>query len=280
MAAKCLLALISSVLLTISAVLAQSDTSKIAVQCALPYNTGQNSLTQVDLQRLGNHDIVILVDKSGSMSTSDCPAVNGGNSKVSKIMKFLLASQVGGYGPSSLLGLSRWDWCREQSLDMSRQTQPVLANGFTIVPFDGGYSIHHNMNIETLSEIFASYRPGGSTYLSPPLAQVCKEYFAKRDYAPNTTKPLLIGIITDGVPTEPERVLKTIVNVTQQMHYANEVTIIFFLIGQDDIEGNQFVSNLMHELPKKQARYNIVRAVPFNEVERFGLARSLANSLN
>ena len=51
------------------------------------------------------------------------------------------------------------------------------------------------------------------------------------------------------------------------------------LIGQDDAWGNQFISNLFYELPRKGASFNIVRAIPFQQLQTSGLARSLAMNL-
>ena len=97
--------------------------------------------------------------------------------------------------------------------------------------------------------------------------------------SPETSKPLLIGIITDGTPTDHSRVLKTIVEATKQMHNAKEITIVFFLIGEKDYKGNKFICNLLYKQQKKGAPYNIVKAVPFTKLEKLGLAQSLVLAL-
>ena len=41
-------------------------------------SVSSNTLTQAQIQKLAAHDIVLLIDKSGSMATADCPT-NGSN---------------------------------------------------------------------------------------------------------------------------------------------------------------------------------------------------------
>jgi len=229
-----------------------------------------NSLTQVQLQRLAAHDIVLLIDKSGSMATPDCP----------------LAENIGlkTYLPSLLLGSSpfantRWQWCRQQIAQMSELTREALPAGFSVLLFDSSYYLFPHVSEETLPRIFENNGPGGSTNLTLPLATVFNDYFKRQNLSRVKIKPLLVGIITDGCPDEPRAVHKLLVNLTHSLQNSKEITIIFFLIGGHDSEGEKFVHSLTEQLVSDGATFNIVKGIPFSEVQRSGLARTLADNL-
>lgn len=224
----------------------------------------------VELQPLRNHQVVIFIDRSLSMSTCDCPAVPGAHSKL---------KTTGKSGSSPQWCSSRWDWCSDQVTKMAEQAKSALPDGFTVVIFGSSFHIHKNMTTAQLQYEFHSRAPFGGTALGPPLKRIFQDYFLDRTFSPGVCKPLLIGIITDGVPHDHSRVLKTIAQATQQMHNANEITVVFFLIGENDYWGSAYISKLMYKLPQKGAVYPIVKAVPFSKLEELGLARSLAYSL-
>jgi hypothetical protein len=276
MFAKHTLLTIFALMLSASQVNAQTENGSATATSEVRCNIAPDHLTAVELNRLGAHDIVILVDRSGSMNTCDCPKVTNGGLKASKLRLLLTPGLLIGGSTRS----SRWDWCADQALEMSTQARSALPNGFTVILFGSHSSIHQNMSTETLPQLFRSTIPMGPTYLGPALANVCKKYFKQRDESKSISKPLLIGVITDGVPLDPERVTKSIVDATHKMSYPQEITVIFFLIGQDDGLGNQFIRQLIYELPRRNASYNIVRAVPFWELEKSGLARSLSTNLD
>ena len=224
----------------------------------------------VELQPLRTHQVVILVDRSLSMSTCDCPQVPGAHVKVKKMGKSYLAPQ---------LCSSRWDWCSYQVTQMAEQAKSVLPDGFTVVLFGSSFHIYTDMTADGLQNIFRNREPFGGTVLGPPLKHIFQRYFNQRTLAPETSKPLLIGIITDGTPTDHSRLLKTIAEASKQMRNAKEITIVFFLIGEKDYKGNDFVSKLIYKLQEKGVSYNIIKAIPFTKLEKFGLAQCLVLGL-
>ncbi len=206
-----------------------------------PKGTGeQRPFVAVGLQPLRDHQVVIFVDRSLSMSTRDCPQVPGAHVKVSS--KSHLTPQ---------LYSSRWDWCSYQVTQMAKQARSALPDGFTVVLFGSSFHIHKNMTAEGLEDIFHTKAPFGGTVLGHPLKRIFQDYFNQRTLTPETSKPLLIGIITDGTPTDHSKVLKTVVKATKQMRNAKEITIVFFLIGEKDYKGNDFICSLIDKLKRK-----------------------------
>ena len=146
----------------------------------------------------------------------------------------------------------------------------ILPAGFTVLLFDSGYYLFPRVNTNSLAHIFATNNPGGSTNLTLPLSKVFDDYFRRKRLS--KIKPLLIGVITDGCPDDPYSVRKLLVKVSQALSNPNEITIVFFLIGGHDSEGEKFARDLSRAV-------SLVRSVPFNEVQSSGLARALADNL-
>ncbi len=68
-----------------------------------------NTLTQVQLKKLAAHDIVLIIDKSGSMSTADCPTSGHSGLKstlASLALAVVLRPLVGSGAANKFLNLS------------------------------------------------------------------------------------------------------------------------------------------------------------------------------
>lgn len=231
-----------------------------------------NTLTKVDLQRLAAHDIVLLVDKSGSMNTTDCPVSGGGAAKLGSIITPLLAG-------GSLLATSRWSWCHAQTEKMAKQTEEVLPEGFSVVLFDSRFAIFPHVTVNGLADMFRKNHPGGGTDLAAPLDCVFRDYFKRKQVPKASIKPLLIGIITDGCPNFPRPVHDVIIRATHSVNNQSEIVIVFFLIGGQDRTGEEFVHDVTHNLTYEGASFNIVKSVSFHELKKLGLAKALAENL-
>ncbi len=250
---------------------AKVDTTKLQANVSQDVSDN-NGLTQVELQRLAAHDIVILVDKSGSMNTGDCPTSGGTASTVGSIVLPML---VGG----SLLSTSRWRWCHTQTSKMAVQTENVLPEGFSLVLFDSRFKVYPHVTVAGLADTFSKNHPGGGTDLAAPLDCAFRDYFNRKRISKVPIKPLLIGIITDGCPNFPRSVHDVIIRATHSMTNPTDITIVFFLIGNQDREGEEFVQDISHNLTREGATYNIVKPVSFRELKKIGLAKALAENL-
>ncbi len=227
------------------------------------------TLTQIDLQRLAKHDVVLLIDRSSSMASLDCPAGKGG-AKIG-----MLPALLG----LPIMATSRWEWCQHQTADLSRQTQGIFQQGITIVLFSSGFVTLPNVTVDAVPRIFENNFPMGGTNLAPPLAMQIGEYFRRRQMSNGRARPVMIGVITDGCPTNKMAVKEAIVEATQMMRDPQEITIVFFLIGAMDFMGERFVNDLATNLTRQGARYQIVKQVTFSELQRLGLAKAIADNL-
>lgn len=206
---------------------------------------GGRELTRQELAVLGSYDIAIVIDKSGSMSSNDCPG-----------------------------GMSRWDWCREQMLGFARQTASVFRQGIDILLFSSEFQAFPNTNFNAIKTVFANNRPSGGTQMSEPLEAVFNEHFRKRDQFGNTKK-LIVEVISDGEPSDRGQVAAAIARATQRMQKPGEITVSFLQIGNDGGSAlNYFDNNLMRD----GAMEDIVDVEPFYVVANQGLSQAILNA--
>lgn len=223
-----------------------------------------------DLARIGNHDVVLIIDKSGSMEEQDCPESLG---NVRGILGLLGLTQNSGGA------ISRWDWCKEQAYDLARQTSGVLPEGMTVVLFSTDSKVFQHVDIRQVPQIFAMNSPKGTTHETEAIQMVFDDYFKRRDNSNGNVKPLLIAVITDGLPNSPGSVKRAIVQATKRMTRPDEIQMTFLQIGEDQ-KGEEFVQELAHNLTNQNAQFDIVDCKPFRDLLRTGLVRALVDCIS
>jgi uncharacterized protein with von Willebrand factor type A (vWA) domain len=115
---------------------------------------------------LTKYDIVLLLDKSGSMSTRDCPN-----------------------------GKSRWEYAQESTLALAYKCAEYDKDGITIIPFANTFKEYENTTPEKVAQIFKENEPSGGTDTAGTLTHVLNKYFA------NKQKPIIVVVITDVFKT-------------------------------------------------------------------------------
>ena len=206
---------------------------------------------QKNFKVLANYNVELLVDRSMSMKAPDCPD-----------------------------GLSRWGWCGQQAADLATALAPYTPNGLTIVPFATEYDVFGHATAPNIDYMFNNLQLQFGTRLYEPLAERLDNYFAH--YKPGV-KPLLIVVVTDGLPVpkiEPELVRNELIQSSQKMNSAGQVTVIFCQIGGKDREGQRYLLDLDQNLVSQGARYHYVHAISFDELQEAGLGPALAASIN
>jgi hypothetical protein len=202
------------------------------------------------LRILANYQLELIVDQSLSMGKNDCPG-----------------------------GLSRWDWCGVQAADLSRAISSFVPEGLTITPFNEGFRVHKNVSPQDIVTLFQTGRRHWGTELAEPLADRLNSFFKNRSKNP---KPLLIAVITDGIPVpppEPEMVIQELVKASKRMSNPFEVTVVFFQIGGNDRFGHKYLQYLDQNLFRDGARFHLVHTFPFEQLQQIGLANALVQTM-
>lgn len=214
------------------------------------FNSGISKvLNKQELALLSNYEIVIVIDKSGSMNETDCPG-----------------------------GLSRWEWCREQLLSFTSQTSSVFRNGITVALFSSGFQVFRSVGFSVVPDIFSKNMPSGGTYMAKPLSQILDEYFGRRDGSPSSTRKLLIQVISDGEPSDKGDLIAAISRASRRMNRPDEVRINFLQIGNER-DGMEALNKLDTRLVGDEgAQFDIVSVEPFSAVIQEGLPKALVDT--
>ena len=202
------------------------------------------------MQKLSHYNFQIIMDRSLSMQTRDCP-----------------------------LQLSRWDWCGAQAAQIAKGLEPFVTNGLTLIPFNHGFDVYENATPHNIIDVFNDHGFKLGTYLYEPLANRFDDFFTNT--AP-TRKPLLLVVITDGVPwpaPQPEMVKAELINASQRMTNPDELIVVFLQIGDDDKYGRDYLVNLGGTLMGQGAKYPCIHTSTFDELKQTGLANAIVSTV-
>jgi hypothetical protein len=197
---------------------------------------------------LANFQIELIVDCSTSMSRRDCPH-----------------------------GLSRWQWCGMQSQELANALASYLPHGLTVTTFSGKYEVHKLVSPQIVADIFQHPNFDHGTRLAAPLRDRLGEYFDRRT---PEAKPLLVVVITDGVPyppPEPDFVENELIRASRLMQRKHEVTIVFFQIGQHEPQGEVYLEELGKNLVRDGGKFRIVHTILFKKLKTIGLSQALVD---
>jgi len=189
-----------------------------------------------------NHDLVMIIDRSGSMAAKDCPNK-----------------------------MSRWDWCCQQARDLA-QAAAQASSAVTTVFFNDEYNVFEGLNPNDIPARFAEYQPRGDTFLNDPLAEQLNHYFQTR------TKPLIIVIVTDGMPDDCPAIADSIKEASNQLRYAGEITITFLLIGHQ-VDETGLRARVGEHMDGSIKNGGMVDVIPFDTLLAKGVKKAFSEEL-
>ncbi len=198
------------------------------------------------VEQMRDHDVVLIIDMSGSMTTRE----------------------------PQLMNLSRWDWVGRQSNELAMAAQQASSD-LSVMLFASQFQVMDHVSPSLIPFIFQNVSPGGGTTLGAPLDVALSRYFAARQANPNV-KPLIIAIITDGFPGDYGMVRQVLINAEHATRKDGEISVTFLLIG-GEITGNRRMEELDSQLG---APRDIVNLVEFNQVLQLGVSKALSEALS
>jgi hypothetical protein len=204
------------------------------------------TLSCPQLNDLAERDVYLLIDHTSSMLREDCPG-----------------------------GVTRWDWLRQQVLNLSENLEKQIKGHISLVPFAGDFKIYPQVRSPQVKSILKGLVPSGSTHPEKALQSVFNSYFAARDTDPEHVRPLMVVVVTDGVPNEPDEVIDVVTNATARLKDSREILVTFLQIANDQ-QGNSIMEELDSDLVRKNgARFDIINRKDFREVQTRGLESCL-----
>lgn len=208
-------------------------------------------LTEPEQAILSKFNIVVVLDRSGSMNAHDCGNSNG----LSKVAQ----------------GDTRWDWTENELENLSRQSEKILPAGFDVITFNHDNDVFENCNKEQIGKIYSEYGPLGGTMLGPALDKAFNLTFKE-------TKPLLVAIISDCdfgdfVLAEREIVNKLTTDKPGSTRF------VFLRVGGNDFAGEEMLKQLQQSVRASAPANPSIATVNFPELISQGLGRSLVHAV-
>lgn len=187
-----------------------------------------NTNTKINLANL---DLIVLVDKSGSM------------------------------GATMPNGQTRTAYCAETIKPFVTELGKHDDDGIDIGFYNRGFDLVCGVKPDTFGAAFDANQPGGGTVLANPLKQAL-------DLAGSRfgEKNQLIVVLTDGMPDDKEASAQVIADFTQKMERDDQCAILFLQVG-DDAGATEFLRYLDDELVSKLgAKFDIVDCKPIDTI--------------
>ncbi len=212
-----------------------------------------------------NLDVEFLLDMSGSMGTRDC-------AKGKK---------------------TRWEYGQETGTALAKAVEPYDDDGITVVVFNNTHQAFESVRSQLVAATFKKYTPGGSTNTAGVLKARLDAYFARKEKArgkkgglfskavpaTNPPKPLLLFVMTDGVPDDKPAVARVIINAANKIEKGEEIAICFVQVGNDS-GATIFLKSLDDDLTSQGAKFDIVDALPIDAVENLTIEQLIEKAFN
>jgi uncharacterized protein with von Willebrand factor type A (vWA) domain len=197
-----------------------------------------------------DRDYTLIIDKSGSMSTTD---------------------QLG--------GKSRWNAVQESTLALARKCEEVDPDGITVYFFSGRFKRYDKVTSDKVAQVFQENEPMGRTDLAGVLQDALNNYFERKGAGQAKPGGETILVITDGEPDDRKAVMRLIIEASRQMEKDAELAISFIQVGQDNL-ATQFLKALDDQLKDAGSQFDLVDTITIDDMEDLTLSEVLLNAIN
>ncbi|MBU6453596.1 MAG: VWA domain-containing protein [Cyanobacteria bacterium REEB67] len=187
---------------------------------------------------VSNIDIAIAIDTSGTMSKTD------GNKS----------------------GQTRMQASKESTIALAAEAEKYDPDGITVARFASKVRIYDGVTEAKVEQIFAEFRPMGSTNTKEAVEQLINMFLAKRAAAGAAAKPACIVVITDGEPDDKVGLAQVIVNASKQLKSRSELGILFVQVGNDP-DAAAYLAKLNDDLTSAGAKFDIVAVTKLEDLE-------------
>lgn len=202
------------------------------------------------MDQLKNRDYYLVLDKSGSMTTTDCPG-----------------------------GKSRWASARESTEAIAQKLHEYDPDGITVVPFASTHKWYPNTTPDRVGQVFRENEPMGSTNLAPALQACFNDYLSNKAAGKAKANGAIVVVITDGQPNDEHEVAQAISAFTRKLDNGDgEFGISMLQVGKD-VGAAQFLKRLDDGLVSAGAKFDIVDTKSMEELENIGLTEAIIASL-
>lgn len=213
----------------------------------------QPSAYQELKESLNKRDYTLFIDKSASMIIKDQPG-----------------------------GKSRWEAIKESTIGLAAFINEYDSDGIKVYIFGSNFKPYYNVDEQKVVELFKHNKPLGTTNLSGALKDGLDDYFKRKGKGQVKEKGEIFLVVTDGIPNNPNEVIKVIVEASNKVEHQAEIGITFIRIGSDP-EAEKFLNFIDDELVKKRkAKFDICDTVDLEDCnqEKVSLEEVLIRALS
>lgn len=197
-----------------------------------------------------NRDYTLIIDKSGSMSTSDTSG-----------------------------GKTRWSIAQESTMALARKCEEIDPDGITVYVFSGRFRRYDNVTSDKVAQIFQENEPMGRTDLSSVLQDALDNYFVRKNAGQAKPNGETVLVITDGEPDDRKAVMRVIIEASRKIDRDEELAISLIQVGNDKT-ATQFLKTLDDRLEDAGAKFDIVDTITIDDMEDMTLTEVLLNAIN
>ena len=191
----------------------------------------------------------LIIDKSGSMSTTD-----SGTNK------------------------SRWETIKESTLALARKCDQIDPDGITVYLFSGKFKRYDHVSAAKVEQIFQENEPMGGTNLTAVLQDALNNFFQRKKAGEVKTGETIL-IITDGEPDDRRSVFEVIIEATKRMTTDEELALSFIQVGRDR-NATDFLKALDDKLQSIGAAFDIVDTVTVSDMEDMTISEVLLSAIS
>ncbi|MBP7860042.1 VWA domain-containing protein [bacterium] len=215
---------------------------QLCAQASKNNSTPKKMTLHKDIKALGEYDVVLILDCSGSMS-----------------------QRIG-----ANINTSKWTWAQNQMISMSSQMENSLKKGIALMPFTDKYQLYQPCFGGEVQNIFVQRKPEGGTNLFPPLEDALSR-------AMLTKRPMVITILTDGGFGFRQEIKDLIVAAANGSAGPYDLRINLLLLDDKPIPPDIAA---LDRLTDAGAQYDIVEISEINKLRQRGLQQSIIDSLS
>jgi len=179
----------------------------------------------------------------------------------------------GSMAEQGVFGMSRWDEARELTIGIAKHCEKLDEDGIDVVVFANTVKTYSNVTADKVVQVFTESQPIGGTNTAAAL----EEIFA--NYLKDTTIPVTLIVITDGIPNNTQDVSKAISNLTQYLKDDTDFGIQFIQVG-NDTSARKFLKSLDDDLVASGAKFDIVATLTSEEIESLSLDEVLEHAIS
>ena len=197
-----------------------------------------------------NRDYTLIIDKSGSMYTSDLPVADK----------------------------TRWQEAQESTLALARTCEEIDPDGITVYLFSGRFRRYDNVTADKVVQVYAENDPMGRTDLAGVLQDALDNYFQRKSQGEAKPNGETFLVVTDGEPDDCKAVMRVIIDATNKIDRDEEIGISLIQVGRDR-KATAYLKALDDQLEQAGAKFDIVDTVTIDQMNDMSLTEVLLNAL-